>query len=858
MGIIENDYSNAVMEGALRGARECDTNLIIFPMDLIDAKYAVDKLNSCRYQYNVLSSYMSANSIDGIIVEYGTITSFLDEARKREFLSAFGDKPAVLIAETAEGYTSVCMDNENGLRELITHLIVDHKFTKIGFLSGPKESFDAEIRRNVYVDVMTEHGLYQGDDWVAYGNFSEYIESEIDELYKRHPDMEALVCANDNMAIGAANYLKSKGLRIGQDIAVTGFDNVVAGYLYEPSLTTIKADPQGLSCEAVHLLCEEKLTPGPKIIKTKLLRRNSCGCDLCESNDELKESLGIVSDWREMAKFQMSENNLRHGLERELGNITREVVFTIDTDRERYSEMLAMMRRFSYKNCGIFLYDEFIEHKKGDKWTNPESVSLVACYFDLKEGDEIVVNKGVLRVPTSDLFNWGRIRDGQRHEVIVLPLFYGEMQIGFICVESDAKRYLYAYDIAGQISSIFYTIDSIERQKRMKMALEAANQSKSHFLANMSHEIRTPINAIIGFNEMILRENKDPNIQDYAKDVKSAADALLLLVNDTLDFSKIEAGKMELIITEYKLNDLLRAVIGMMTSRAQNKGLSLVLEKDSKLPSVLEGDSGRIQQILINLISNAVKYTETGKVTLCVTGESKGDILSLSMKVKDTGIGIKEEDIDKLFNLFERIEEKRNRNIEGTGLGINIVTGLLKLMGSELKVSSVYGEGSEFSFTIEQKIVDRTPIDEVPKANAAKSEVTADILKAPNARILIVDDNFLNRKVINSLLKNTQIQVDLAESGKECIEKAKTNKYDMLLLDHMMPEMDGIETLEILINENIIDTKATPVIALTANAIAGAKEEYLSKGFTDYLAKPVLPPNLYAMLRKYLNEDKIK
>jgi len=850
MGIIDNSYSDSIMEGALRGAKECDVNLIIFPVDLIDAVYVDEAFNSFKYQYNIFCSYMNNDSIEGVIVEYGTITSALDEKGKREFLKLTGDKPTILLAERAEGFASACMDNESGLVALMEHLVCDHKYTKIGYLSGQRNYYDAEIRLNAYKKVMNKYNLSCSEDWIEYGNYSEYVEDQIKRLLERHPDLEAIVCANDGMAIGTMNVLKKMGIVPGKDIAVTGFDNIVDGILEEPALTTVKADPRDLSYRAVIELCKSEFKIEEYTIATSMVKRESCGCNEYEINKDIISMTGMSADWRVIAKRQLIENASRSLLERELDNATREFIFVLDSEKERYKGLLQMMRRLGFGSCALFVYDEFIEHKRGDIWNNPEEVSLLAYYCDINSEEEFILSKGELKVPTRHIFDWGMVRDGKRRDLTVLPLFFGEIQIGFISVEADVKRILYAYDIAGQISNILYIID-------MKKNLEDANQSKNHFLANMSHEIRTPINAIVGFNEMILRESTSGSIVEYANDVKNAADALLLLVNDSLDFSKIEAGKMELIMSEYRLIDLFKGAIGMMTEKAEKKGLALFLDYDRNLPAVLEGDYGRLQQILLNLLSNAIKYTEQGQVTLIVKGKIQDNEAFITFKVKDTGIGIKDEDLAKLFKRFERIEEKRNRNIEGTGLGINITSGLLKLMGSQLKVRSVYGLGSEFYFEIRQKIVDETPIGEASTQNRKSIESKSMHFVAPSAKILVVDDNMLNRKVIQSLLKTTDIIVEQADSGEACIELAKKNKYDLIFLDHMMPNMDGIETFEILVRDRIIDTRCTPVIVLTANAISGAKEGYIEKGFSDYLAKPVLPKTLFEIIIKYLNKDKI-
>lgn len=427
------------------------------------------------------------------------------------------------------------------------------------------------------------------------------------------------------------------------------------------------------------------------------------------------------------------------------------------------------------------------------------------------------------------------------------------MRISVYMSENEENNHVFALVLVQDVTAQWN--EDVAHENQLREAIELANQAsvaKSSFLANMSHEVRTPINAIIGFNEMILRENQDENINDYATDAKNAAETLLMLVNDVLDFSKIEAGKMEIVPAEYSVKTLLNTVMGMMNERAESKGLALYLYLENDMPEYLLGDMGRIQQILINLISNAIKYTDEGKITLNVSAVTDGENAKIHFSVKDTGIGIKKEDIDHLFNEFERIELERNRNIEGTGLGINITTGLLKLMGSELKVDSTYGLGSEFSFTIEQKIISHEA-----SADEEKSDKVSFKFTAPTLELLVVDDNKMNRKVFANLLKETMIKVDQAESGPQCLEMVANKKYDIIMLDHMMPEMDGIETLDTMLKQKLIDIKATPVVALTANAIAGAKEMYLEHGFSDYLAKPVRPEHLNEMILKHVSDEKI-
>ncbi len=393
-----------------------------------------------------------------------------------------------------------------------------------------------------------------------------------------------------------------------------------------------------------------------------------------------------------------------------------------------------------------------------------------------------------------------------------------------------------------------------------KEAADSANRAKSTFLANMSHEIRTPMNTVIGLDTMILRESRDEKIREYALDIQMAAQNQLSIINDILDLSKIESGKMEIVPVEYEIADLLIDVENMTTPRALQKDLQFQLNIDRDIPSRLMGDDVRIRQVLINLLTNAVKYTPEGSVTLTVRGEREGDQEALTFSVKDTGIGIAKEDLEKLFEEYVRLDAKRNRHIEGTGLGISIVTTLLRLMDSELQVNSVYGEGSEFCFTIRQEIVQAEPVGDLAERIRARSieyhhETSFTI---PEARILVVDDNRMNRTVFTELLKELECGIDEADSGAQALERTEEHAYDLIFMDHMMPGMDGIETLHRL-REGAADlNRDTPVIALTANAVTGAREMYLEAGFDDFLTKPIVPEKLETLIFEMLPQEKIK
>lgn len=402
--------------------------------------------------------------------------------------------------------------------------------------------------------------------------------------------------------------------------------------------------------------------------------------------------------------------------------------------------------------------------------------------------------------------------------------------------------------------------------KKLSEAAEAANQAnvaKSYFLSTMSHDIRTPMNAILGLNEMVLRDCHDEEIVAYSESIRTAGKTLLGLINDILDFSKIEAGKMDIINVDYNFVSLLNDLVNMVQGKAADKGLKLNLDIDRNIPMILNGDEIRIKQIITNILSNAVKYTKEGSITFKAGFErieGDKDSVKLCISVSDTGIGIKKEDLDRLFVAFERIEEKKNRNIEGTGLGMSIAQSFLAMMGSHMEVESEYGKGSTFSFTLLQGVRNWNPIgnyEETFKRAISERQTYRERFTAPHARLLVVDDTPVNLSVFQSLLKRTKVQIDTAGSGDEGIVLYKQKHYDVIFLDHMMPDKDGIETLKEM--KTITDTpnSETPIICLTANAISGIREMYINAGFDDYITKPIDADRLETLLLQYIPKGKI-
>lgn len=407
--------------------------------------------------------------------------------------------------------------------------------------------------------------------------------------------------------------------------------------------------------------------------------------------------------------------------------------------------------------------------------------------------------------------------------------------------------------------------EQIERNYKLEKALEEseeANVAKTAFLSNLSHEIRTPITAILGMNDIICRETKDDSILNYTTNIRKAATSLLGIISDILDFSKIEDGKLELVPTNYSIAEIVGDLYNIIQFKAEEKGLALQLEVDPKLPSVMIGDDLRIKQIITNLLTNAVKYTEKGSVKLRIS--LKGEVTEnarILVVVSDTGIGIKEEEMDKLFVAFDRLDVKRTHTIEGAGLGLPICRQLLRLMDSDLYVKSKYDEGSAFYFELDQKVADKEPIGDfsLKQHTVVKDSqnISSFAFTAPESRILIVDDTPMNLEVIEGLLKPTQMQIDTAQSGAECIEKFAIYPYDLIFLDYRMPRLDGIETLEEMKERDPAKFEQTPIISLTASAVTGERERMLNAGFTDYLTKPINISDMQEMLMKYLPDEEI-
>ncbi len=401
------------------------------------------------------------------------------------------------------------------------------------------------------------------------------------------------------------------------------------------------------------------------------------------------------------------------------------------------------------------------------------------------------------------------------------------------------------------------TRNYIEEIKRVREQAEQANIAKSAFLANMSHEIRTPMNAIVGLSDIIMEESRGRKVYEYACDIKSASRNLLAIINDILDLSKVEAGKMELMPTEYHMISLADEVLSMMEVVASQRGLRLKKTYDMSMPCRYLGDEGRIKQILINILNNALKFTKKGYVAFSVTGRqgSTEDTEILSFRIEDTGCGIREENLKEIFDNFKQVDSKRNRTVEGTGLGLSITKRLVDLMQGSIQVESVYGEGTTFIVEIPQKIVDTRTLSEMPAEEVQKEE-EFNPFTVKDCRVLVVDDNRINRKVAATFLQSYGFEIDEADSGPAAIELVRRTRYEIIFMDHMMPKMDGIEAVQIIRNSCGENGSYPTIIALTANAMEGVRETFLENGFQDFITKPLDRRMLHMALLRLISEDR--
>lgn len=486
-----------------------------------------------------------------------------------------------------------------------------------------------------------------------------------------------------------------------------------------------------------------------------------------------------------------------------------------------------------------------LDYKRGFQEANKAAKNIFPELNDLSHGQLV----------PSETFN--SLLDNNSDEEIEINGRYYKSRVDEIRARGGQDSGLIGYDVV--LFDVTESKKQIEKMNELRVAADSANKAKSSFLANVSHEIRTPINVVVGMSDVILRDYEDTQLLGYANNIQTAANTLLDLINDILDFSKIESGKVTLQNDDYRVDDFFRDIVMVFRHKSTETGLEFKTEIAPSTPRVLYGDSMRLRQIITNILTNAFKYTREGSVTLKSTFErlddNKGNLI---VAVEDTGIGIKQEEIDQLFEVFVRLDERLNKSVEGTGLGLNITKNLIDLMDGDIKIYSEYGKGSIFTIIIPQVI--KSGVNETIGELDCKEVITTRKgvgYVAPDARVLVVDDSKTNLIVAKALLRDTRVKVTTAASGTDCIELVKKEHFDVIFLDHRMPIMDGVETLHKMQSIDHM-CKGVPVIMLTANAVSNAKDFYISEGFSDFITKPICEESITSMLENYLPKELIQ
>lgn len=842
---LEMPYSGKLIEGCIEAAAKEDINLVIYPgtsinynhtyaeTDVIPERFSDQNV----FQRTIVYEYAKRDGLDGFIIPIVTIGTCMSDEEKKEFIQAFG-VPVMLLEQEREDVASLVFE-QNGIELALKHLIEECGCKKIAYISGPLKNDDASYRIKEFRKIMAAYHLDFPESYIAYGDFTPFCQDVIEEMFVKHyKELDAIVVANDVMTTPLYEIMHKYGVIPGKDILVTGYDNSDIALESEPRLTTIKADCKLMSHYAVEKLIQilDGEDVGRNRIPIELIRRGSTGW---------KEEF-IINEIKDFSAGIHNKDSMKNVF---INSIATDMLGYAGNFEESMKSLTHDMKQAGFKECYFYMQEEAFTQKENLDWNLPNR-HLEQIFYNVYSGVERVADGR--KVDLNHLLS-PILEDERQHTLVCYPVRMEEEHYGILYLGYDISFNMDVYSVANQLATAMH-IGSLMKQ------LAAATEAKSNFLANMSHEIRTPINAVLGMDEMILRESKDEQITEYAMDIQSAGRTLLSLINDILDISKIESGKMELVNVEYDFSSLIHDVINMITIKADEKRLYLKLEADETLPSRLYGDDVRIRQILVNLLNNAVKYTNEGGVTLAISKVAEeNEYIRILFEVRDTGIGIQKDDIKKLFQRFQRIEEQRNRNVEGTGLGMSIAIRFLDLMESQLMVDSEYGKGSVFSFELRQRIVKNEPIGKLQnrmEKHESRQQYNA-AFKTRDARVLVVDDNAMNRKVFVQLLKETGLIIDTASSGKECLYMIKEQEYDVIFMDHMMPDMDGLETYQRMQTLEGNRSKDAKIVALTANAITGAREMYLDAGFDDYLTKPIILDKLEELLIHLLPKEKL-
>jgi len=751
-----------------------------------------------------------------------------------ERLAEYPDLPVISIRRRMDNHYNVILDERHAMDVVYDHLLGYHSLKRVFYVSGTPGREDAEKRLECYRSKMDEFGIPYEEDWIFHGNFWTTMGPQMVEWLEEKGMPEAVVCANDYMAISLIQELQTRGYKIPEDVIITGFDDIDKAVINTVSLTTVRVSPYTLAQKTMEVF--ERILAGEKVeinnyIGGELVVRDSCGCSKRLSDDYAQMGYNMYFKYEDTV-------------------INNEVFMYFSRSSQSKKDIETIMRTAAYHNSMLGEYKDlhFVVNNSLDKKKFDDKATYK---YRIKNANELEIYDVVFE--RGDLLPLEANDTPQRY--YVMPVHFDDKLFGYACLDTGDDVAMssvctsFLVSVANNIERIYQeekVRELVEREKEARIIAEKASSMKDDFLINLSHEVRTPLNTIMGFCNMLFDENLSEEGFEYLTSIRYAGNNLLRMIGDILDYCQLSAGGFKLHRKRYNSMALKEAIEHMMEMFCRGKEIVYSVSIAKDVPPKLIGDRERIEQILVNLCSNAAKYTKKGRIKASIRWQPESkDSGNLILAVMDTGIGIRKEDMEVIFDSFKQLDAARNRSNEGAGMGLTVCNMLVKTMGGTITIDSIVGKGSCFTVKIPQDIgVVGESVARRPKPNNSKH-----IDGVSGSKILIVDDNQMNLKVEGVLLSKYGVNVLKAMSGQEAIDILDAdNSISLVFMDYMMPEMDGAEATRIIRSKG----NDIPIIAVTANTISGATDIYYEAGMSDYLPKPIDIHRMEDILRKWI------